>query len=363
MSGICGEVFVVLAPFVESNSIIYGRNSLRQPPEETAVCEVHYYPASEGVESVKCDSAEIDGATTFSVILNKPAGVWGAESGSNEKSVCAGLTFSEGHPIDGKLSATDLLRLGLERAGSASEAIDVITSLSVKYGSEGKDTKAAYVICDPREAWLLNIVGCFWAAQKITSNSLALSAGLSVGVNIDRSSEDLQSKLQAAGLWDGSGELNFSAVFDSNAVRSWPNSEPNTERSFTLTQMFETMRAAGGEQPSLSSHVSVLSTSGLSCHWFTATPNPVESVYKPFIFTPAAKISTLTKVPDGEKQTMLHKLHSNRKWETAGDLLRILESTCVEEVNRYISELSGEPTNEVDALMKDCVEAEAKFYF
>lgn len=44
------------------------------------------------------------------MILNQPAGVWGAESGSNEKGVSIGLTFSEGHPIDGKLNATDLVR-------------------------------------------------------------------------------------------------------------------------------------------------------------------------------------------------------------------------------------------------------------
>lgn len=38
----------------------------------------------------QCDSAEVDAAATFSVILSKPAGVWGAESGSNEKGVCIG---------------------------------------------------------------------------------------------------------------------------------------------------------------------------------------------------------------------------------------------------------------------------------
>lgn len=363
MSGICGEAFVVLAPLTATaQTIIYGRNGLGEPSD---VSEVHFFPASEASGPVKCDSAELDGAATFSVILSKPAGVWGAESGSNEKGLCLGLTFSEGHPVDGKLNATDLVRLGLERASSAAEAVDVLTSLSSASGPDGesKDSpKAAFVICDGAEVWLLNIVGSFWAAQKVTSSSLALKPGLSVGSQIDRSSEDLGGKLQGAGIWDGSGELNFGGVFGLEATGSWPGSEPAAEGSFGLAQIFESLRAAGVEQKATASHVSVLSSGGLSCHWFTATPEPLESVFKPFVFTPGAKISPLTKAPEGESQTLLHKLHANRKWEAVGDLLRSLEGTCVDELNRFISEHSGEPNQELDELMKDCVEAEVKFY-
>jgi secernin len=46
--------------------------------------------------------------------------------------------------------------------------------------------------------------------------------------------------------------------------------------------------------------VSVLSAAGSGkphCHWFTATPNPQASVFKPFIFTPAARISQHTCSP------------------------------------------------------------------
>ncbi|KAL9698581.1 hypothetical protein quinque_002022 [Culex quinquefasciatus] len=365
MSGICGEAFVVLAPLTATaQTVIYGRNGLAGQGSD--VSEVHFYPASEASGPVKCDSAEVDAAATFSVILSKPAGVWGAESGSNEKGVCIGLTFSEGHPVDGKLNATDLVRLGLERASSAAEAVDVLTSLSAGAGPDGesKDApKAAFVICDGSEVWLLNIVGSLWAAHKVTSSSLALKPGLSVGAQIDRSSDDLGEKLKSGGLWDGSGELNFGGVFGLDATRSWPGSEPAAEGSYGLAQIFESLRAAGADQKALSSHVSVLSGGGgLSCHWFTATPDPLESVFKPFVFTPGAKISPLTKAPEGESQTLLHKLHGNRKWEAVGDLLRSLEGTCVDEVNRFISEHSGEPNQELDELMKDCVEAEVKFY-
>ncbi|XP_058452124.1 secernin-1 [Malaya genurostris] len=370
MSGICGEVFVVLAPVTELNqTIIYGRNGLREPPsDESVVTEVRYYSASDDSGSLKCDSIEIDAVATLSVILNQSAGSWGAECGSNEKGVCIGLTFSDGHPIDGKLNATDLVRLGLERGTSAPDAIDVITTLNSAWGPQGEEkesAKAAFVICDPSEAWLLNIVGSFWAAQKISTNSLAIKPGLSVGTQVDRSSEDLQSKLQAAGLWDESNELNFSAAFGAEPATSlwpWDDKQPNGSGSFGLLAMFESLRRAGTEKTSLSSHVSVLSSNGVSCHWVTATPNPLESVFKPFIFTSGVKISPLTKILEGESKTLLHKLHENRKWNNVGALLMSLERACVDEVNHFISEHSGELNQELDELMKDCVEAEVKFY-
>lgn len=56
--------------------------------------------------------------------------------------------------MDGKLTATDLVRLGLERVATASEAIDLLTSLSAKHGPEGetKDSaNASFVICDATE--------------------------------------------------------------------------------------------------------------------------------------------------------------------------------------------------------------------
>jgi secernin len=98
----------------------------------------------------------------------------------------------------------------------------------------------------------------------------------------------------------------------------------------------------------------------MSNHWFTATPETQESVFKPFVFTPNARISSLTKA--GDDKTSLNKLHENRNWAAIGDLLQSLEKSCVDEVKTYLLDHSGVPTQELDELMKDCVEAEVKFY-
>uniref|UniRef100_A0A2M3ZJD3 Putative dipeptidase amino acid transport and metabolism n=1 Tax=Anopheles braziliensis TaxID=58242 RepID=A0A2M3ZJD3_9DIPT len=368
-----GETFVVLPPCTESNrkQIIFGRNGTG-PSDQ--VMEVVYQPASGSPEAVSLpNGCEIEaGAVAYAVILNKPAGSWGAESGSNEKAVTVGLSYCgvDAATVEGKVSPLDLVRLGLERGDSATGTIDALGQLVEKHGTEDRNAlRAAFVICDPAAVWLLNVAGQFWAARQVQDTSIALAAtGFTIGTAFDRSSEGLADKAKEVGAWDGSGEFSFSVAFggcNELATRSWPAHEPGAEGVFGLKQMFECLRAAAPSAPAVtgSSQVSVLTGAGeLPCHWFTATPQVEESVFKPFIFTAGAKISPLTRVPEGEAQTLLHRLHSNRKWEAVGSLLSSLEATCVDEVNRFLSEHSGEPSQELDELMKDCVEAEVKFY-
>lgn len=66
-------------------------------------------------------------------------------------------------------------RLGLERGGSAREALDVITALLEKHGQGGscKEEPTPFVyhntflLADRHEAWVLETAGSYWAAQRI----------------------------------------------------------------------------------------------------------------------------------------------------------------------------------------------------
>lgn len=163
------------------------------------------------------------------------------------------------------------------------------------------------------------------------------------------------------------GDFNFAKVFSSNESISikWPGNEPNSDDKFGIINLFELLRTVNCDKNPQTSHVSTLNRfadGGISCHWFTATPNPCESVFKPFIFTENCRISPLTVLPDvNSEQTLLQKLHSQRNWSAIGDLLKSLESTCVDEVKRALTQ-SKLPNQEFDELLKDCVEAEVKFY-
>ena len=68
-------------------------------------------------------------------------------------------------------------RLGLERGSTAKEALDVIVALLDEHGQGGNyyedpaschSFQSAYLIVDREEAWVLETVGKYWAAEKIT---------------------------------------------------------------------------------------------------------------------------------------------------------------------------------------------------
>lgn len=178
----------------------------------------------------------------------------------------------------------------------------------------------------------------------------------------------MSGKAQDLALWDGSGEFNFREAFSGTAAMNdedslWPGGEGlAVGSSFSLEDMFRVLREHCAVSVK-SSQVSVLSGDKLSCHWFTATSNTRESVFKPFVFTEKVRISPLTVYAaekDGEG-TLLVKYHAGRDWAKAGDLLQSLEQTCVAEVKEALASSGADPT-ELEELMKDCVEAEVKFY-
>lgn len=203
----------------------------------------------------------------------------------------------------------------------------------------------------------MNIAGKLWAAEQMTEGFRVFGKGFSVGTKIDKKSEGLEDKLKELGLFDGSCELNFSKVLSMEVPETkWPCEEPSS--GFSAQKMFEVLRAsAEGKEEIASSFVSVLKDSN-AVYWLTGTANPLESVFKPFIFTSDARVSPLTELKDDD-ETPLRKLHANRNWDQVGELLKSLEKSCVDEVDGYVDKA---PTDELNDLLKDCVEAEVKFY-
>lgn len=120
--------------------------------------------------------------------------------------------------------------------------------------------------------------------------------------------------------------------------------------------------------------ISVLPKTGPGCHWFTATPDPTLSVFKPFIFTPSARISSHTRSPEsvrnfitafhktlpicvqGDRQHTLYKLHATAT--TSGvnkviTLLQEMEGNCLNELDTFM--FDGNPMlnlSEADDLLK-----------
>lgn len=77
-----------------------------------------------------------------------------------------------------------LMDIALQRSTTAREAISVMTSLAEKYGynSEGE----TFTICDPDEAWIMEMMGCgagsksvVWVALRIPDNAICAHANQS----------------------------------------------------------------------------------------------------------------------------------------------------------------------------------------
>ncbi|XP_030374208.1 secernin-2 [Scaptodrosophila lebanonensis] len=341
-----GDCFLVLPDSCANDCLIVGRNN----EDETALGvsqEVCYYDVSEVLEGKTAGGGD---STKLCVILQKPKpGVWGGDFGANERNVVVGLTWSTGEESseDGLLG-TDIVRMTLAQSESAESAVEQIGELVTKESSDA--AKLNFIVCDATGAWLVSCAGKVWAAEKVKAGHLRVpSGGLTVTTTIDKSSDGLDAA------------ANFAAAHDAETTPlAWCGPEPNGDAKYTLPDMFETLRSASNAASSRAACISVLSAKGISCHWFTATPNASESVFKPFVFAPAPRVSPLTKVQAEADVTLLHKLHSQRK-PAALEHLRSLEASCVEELNNLFG-LQDQPTEELDELLKDCVEAEVKFY-
>lgn len=141
-----------------------------------------YVPAAdhEPGSKVKCTYIEVEQAPhTYAAILAKPSWIWGAEIGVNEFGLCIGNeavitreTETEGESLLGM----DILRMALERAKTAEEAVDVIADLMERYGQGGNagfDSPLhfydnAYLITDGQETWFVETAGKhLWAAKRV----------------------------------------------------------------------------------------------------------------------------------------------------------------------------------------------------
>ncbi|KAM8856068.1 secernin-3 isoform 1-T2 [Spinachia spinachia] len=307
------DTFVALPPSTEAQRIIFGKNSDR-PCDE--VQEVVYHPARDhdAGEKLECTYIEIEQvAHTYAVVLSKPAWLWGAEMGANEHQVCIGneaVWGRESADGDEALLGMDLVRIGLERADTAEKAVDVITELLQKYGQGGTCMEDecsftyhnSFLITDRKEAWLLETSGKHWAAERVQGGSRNISNQYSITTKIDKEHPETREYARGQGWWDGATPFNFSTVYSFTTTARIEASgsrycegkkllEKNNGH-ITAETMMDILRDKDsginmeGSFMTTGSMVSVIPTNPAlpGVHYFTATPGPERSVFKPFIF-------------------------------------------------------------------------------
>jgi dipeptidase len=194
------DTLVALGNATKNGSTIFAKNSDREPNEAHQLVLV---PRTEHAADsmVHCTYVEIPQVkTTNAVLLAKPFWIWGAEMGANEHGVVIGneAVFTKIPVNKGPgLIGMDFLRLGLERASTAREALTVITTLLEKYGQGGNCGYMdklyyhnSFIIADEKEAWVLETADRHWAAEKVKSIR-TISNRITIGSEFDLASDDL----------------------------------------------------------------------------------------------------------------------------------------------------------------------------
>ena len=211
---------VALGSRTESGATIFAKNSDRPARECQPLLQTPHACHSEGA-LVRCQYLEIpQAAQTWRVIGSRPAWLWGFEHGINQHGVAIGneaLITKDSLPEAGLLGM-DLVRLALERATTAREAMELIGSLIERYGQGGSAApdfdwrySNGFMIADHSEAWTLESSARQWAARRI-GDCASISNRIST-VSYDRASANVREHARAQGWWDGRAPFNFAEAY------------------------------------------------------------------------------------------------------------------------------------------------------
>jgi len=186
--------------------MVFAKNSDR-PPGEVQVTWPFGRRSSAGC-TLRTQYLSIGDAGAHATFLSCPTWLWGAEHGVNEYGVAIGnervRTTHDAAAAPPALIGMDLVRLGLERARSAAEAVDVIAGLLDACGQGGIADAAhqeaydsSFLIADPAHAFVLDTAGSDYAAAAFpagtaVSNRITLGTGWTVASSSLAPGEDFE---------------------------------------------------------------------------------------------------------------------------------------------------------------------------
>lgn len=175
------DCLVALAPVTSGGATLFGKNSDR-PPTEPQV--LRWNPPRSDTSPVATTHITVEpwDSTTLACVLSMPDWCWGAEHGVNSRGVAIGnetiYTTLDPRSARPALIGMDLVRLALERASSARDAVDVIADLISRHGQggSGHDTRdgarprpywSSFLIADPTDAWVVETSGNLVASMQV----------------------------------------------------------------------------------------------------------------------------------------------------------------------------------------------------
>jgi secernin len=191
---------------VSDDGVLFAKNSDRDPNESQLLewqARARHVPDAR----LRCTWIEIPQvAETHAVVLSRPYWMWGAEIGANEHGVTIGneAVFTREPYAATGLTGMDLLRLALERARDADEAVHTIVTLLERHGQGGgcgHEQRAftyhnSFLVADPRGAIVLETAGRHWASE-VVHGSRSISNALTIPAFARDHSDRLKTRVAA----------------------------------------------------------------------------------------------------------------------------------------------------------------------
>ena len=171
------DVLVALPP-ATGGATLFAKNSDR-PPHERQILE---WIEARSEKSTRATYVDIKGHETLTqrCIISRPEWGWGAEHGVNESGVAIGnatiYTTLDPRGFPDALTGMDIVRLGLERATSARQAMEIIIELITTYGQGGSGHAPSasprpywnsFLVADGSSGWVIETSGRDYAVQEI----------------------------------------------------------------------------------------------------------------------------------------------------------------------------------------------------
>ncbi len=155
---------------------LFAKNSDR-PPTEPQIVEWHP-PRRETTTHTTYLSIPGHAGETYGVLGSRPTWMWGMEHGINTAGVAAGnetiFTTLDPRSFPPALVGMDLVRLALERAASAAEAVAVVTTLLERHGQGGSGHRdgerpywSSFLMADAGESFVVETSGTTWMAEPV----------------------------------------------------------------------------------------------------------------------------------------------------------------------------------------------------
>lgn len=281
---------------VGRDGVLFAKNSDRDPNEAQLLDWQPRRTHAPGTRLL-CTWIEIPQVEhTHAVLLSRPFWMWGAEMGTNEHGVTIGneAVFTRERYNKLGLTGMDLLRLALERAQTAAEAVQTIVSLLEEFGQGGGcglehrsfTYHNSFIVADPKAAFVLETAGGYHAVEEIRGRR-SISNGLTISGFAERHSDMIKTHFSACRTRRARTSELIERVEEpanlAGVLRDHGADGAAPSYAWTNGGLASACVHAGGLLAASQTTASWIAElrPGAIRHWATATAAPCTSVFKP----------------------------------------------------------------------------------